>query len=51
MKKSLLAKLGMLLLIISTLSACLLVPVEEGRRDGHQGRDRGEHRGDRGDRH
>jgi hypothetical protein len=48
MKKSLLVRLGILFLTMSTLSACLLVPVDEGNRGGgHQGRDRGEHRGDR----
>lgn len=49
MKKLHLIKLGFLLLTMSTLSACLLVPLDEGGRrgGGHHESDRGEHRGDR----
>ena len=52
MNKSLLVRLAILLVTISTLSGCLLVPIDDGFRDGDsRPRDRGEHRGDRHDRH
>ncbi|MDU0458722.1 MAG: hypothetical protein RW306_08310 [Geobacteraceae bacterium] len=52
MNKSFLVRLAILLVAITTLSGCLLVPVDDGFRDGDsRHRDRGEHRGDRHDRH
>ena len=52
MKKTLLAKLAILLLIAASLSGCLWVVEEDGYGHGgggghHRGGDRGEHRGDR----
>jgi len=51
MKKTLLLGIAVLLLITSTLSGCILVPVDDGHRRGggedHHRGDRGEHRGDR----
>lgn len=48
MKKSILARLALLLLATLMLSGCLLIPVDDGYRDGsYRGRDHGEHRGDR----
>jgi len=49
MKTSLLLRLAILLLTISTLAGCLWVPVDEGYSDGNY-RDRG-HGGDRGGDH
>ncbi|MDA8431153.1 MAG: hypothetical protein M0T70_18010 [Geobacteraceae bacterium] len=52
MKKTLLVRLALLLLIASTLSACILLPPDEVFRDGGgrgEHHDRGGH-GDRGDR-
>jgi len=47
MKKSLLARLAILMLTIATLSGCLWVVEEDGDgRGGDRGRHRGEHRGD-----
>jgi len=57
MKKSLFLKLTILLLIISTLSGCLLVDRNDGYRRGgvshenDRGHDQGNHRGERPDRH
>jgi len=52
MNKSLLARLVILFLTTSALSACLLVPVEDGRRGGgyHDGGRGGDRYGDRHDR-
>lgn len=51
MKKTLVAGIAILLLMISTLSGCILVPVDDGYRRGggedHHRGDRGERRGDR----
>lgn len=53
MKKTLLVGIAIMLLIISTLSGCILVPVDDGYGrgggggDDHHRGDRGEHRGDR----
>lgn len=51
MKKTLLVGMAILMLVASTLSGCLLVPVDDGYRgDNHRDRDRGVHRGERHDR-
>jgi hypothetical protein len=51
MKKTLLVRLAILLLTITALSGCLLVPVDDGYRDGgSHPRDRGGHRGEIHDR-
>lgn len=52
MGKSFLLKLTILLLIISTLSGCLLVERKDGYRrgDSHE-KDRGNHYGDQRERH
>ncbi|MHB8058024.1 MAG: hypothetical protein ACYDHC_09035 [Desulfuromonadaceae bacterium] len=50
MKKTLLPRIAILLLMISTLAGCILVPVDDGygrRGDDHHRGDRGEHRGER----
>lgn len=47
MKKSLLLKLTILLLILSTLSGCLWVERDGYRHGGSHGGDRGNHRGNR----
>jgi hypothetical protein len=51
MKKSLLVGMAIMLLITSTLSGCILVPVDDGYRgENHHERDRGGQRGEGHDR-
>lgn len=49
MKKSLLVRMAIMFLAISTLSGCIWVPYDEGGRrgGGYQERDHEDHRGDR----
>ena len=51
MKKTLLVGMAILLLTISALSGCILVPVDDGYRGGNsQGRGHGDHHGQQNDR-
>ncbi len=48
MKKTFLVRVAILFLTISTVAGCILVPMDEGRRGGgYEGRDRGDHHGER----
>ena len=50
MKKTFLLRVAFLLLTISTLSGCILAPLDDGRRGGgYQGRDHGDHHGEHHD--
>ena len=50
MKKTFLVRVAILFLTLSTLSGCILVPMDDGRRGGgYQGGDRGGHHGEHHD--